>query len=502
MTSSIEAEEESHAMTEEKTPRKVKNYSLSDIFPYKLFTVTEDCKLKDFCKKNGLDSEVFANLNGFKLDEELRLGEVLVHCLTQQIVVVPIYFKYDPCIDMTVTDLRKYNLEERLMSDPATPTFYVYYATVHGDILGNLILTDYEMIFDPLNEKFKGILSYEFSNILDNYKMGFILSYLDICGEPSKISVPEDDTNPMNTEMTYDVQIGLKHTGFLYHTDQHTKDLIQKQSSAGHPLATFNLKINTHSLTGDVLSSEKRSAYADKLIQMLKLKIFDLKSKINLELSSLESTAKNDQHEPVPQQKETLEHKKSEDSTQASTSTPKESHSEDLSMITPKPRSKSQSQQLRSMTSIPFFDISYKSILQALGETYNETEEPTLAQVQKHLDCFKKIFGLTKIGDSIISLKNQSIVPLEWLFEEVEMLRREELDKKGGKDTDLLHSVEEQEPMVKKHSTRVFDLDKMDKQLADKLLPESEILSLGHIKLVSSLHLMSARKRHSELHLQ
>ncbi len=98
------------------------------------------------------------------------------------------------------------------MTDPKTPKFYLYYATVHGDVLGNVIMTDQELIFDPLNEQFKGLLSYQDGDILTNYRMGFIVAYDDIVGEIGKISIPDNDGEP-TTDVTFDLQIGLKHTG-------------------------------------------------------------------------------------------------------------------------------------------------------------------------------------------------------------------------------------------------------------------------------------------------
>lgn len=99
------------------------------------------------------------------------------------------------------------------MTDPRNPKFYLYYSTVHGDILGQLVLSDYEIIFDPLNEQFKGIYSYENGDLLTNHKVGFILDYNDIVGDILKISMPEDESDPSNQSKTFDLQISLKHTG-------------------------------------------------------------------------------------------------------------------------------------------------------------------------------------------------------------------------------------------------------------------------------------------------
>ena len=41
------------------------------------------------------------------------------------------------------------------------PTFFVYYCTSQGDVLGKLFFTDREMIFEPLNENLKGFYCYK-----------------------------------------------------------------------------------------------------------------------------------------------------------------------------------------------------------------------------------------------------------------------------------------------------------------------------------------------------
>lgn len=62
--------------------------------------------------------------------------------------------------DLTVLDLRNFKIENLMMSDPRNPIFFVYYSTVGGDILGKLMFTDREMIFEPLNSGLKGFYNY------------------------------------------------------------------------------------------------------------------------------------------------------------------------------------------------------------------------------------------------------------------------------------------------------------------------------------------------------
>lgn len=64
------------------------------------------------------------------------------------------------------------------------PVFYCYYCTVGGDVLGKLLFTQEEMIFEPLNDHLKGYFSYSTGLLLDNLSMGFVLNYSDILDYP------------------------------------------------------------------------------------------------------------------------------------------------------------------------------------------------------------------------------------------------------------------------------------------------------------------------------
>lgn len=61
---------------------------------------------------------------------------------------------------MTVGDIMNGEFE-KIAENHKPFTFYVHYSTVRGDALGKLILTDYEIIFEPLNKKLKGFINQE-----------------------------------------------------------------------------------------------------------------------------------------------------------------------------------------------------------------------------------------------------------------------------------------------------------------------------------------------------
>lgn len=62
--------------------------------------------------------------------------------------------------ELTVGDLMEQDFDSLLLKiEP--PVFIVQYYTVKGIALGKLTLTDYEIIFEPLNPKLKGFINQE-----------------------------------------------------------------------------------------------------------------------------------------------------------------------------------------------------------------------------------------------------------------------------------------------------------------------------------------------------
>jgi hypothetical protein len=102
-------------------------------------------------------------------------------------VLVPIFARSPNCIDLTVEDLRKFGIEETLAYHPKLPIIYLYYCTSGGDILGKLMFTENELIFEPLNHSLKGFYNYAEGDFKKNLHMGFILSYCDIVTYPEAL---------------------------------------------------------------------------------------------------------------------------------------------------------------------------------------------------------------------------------------------------------------------------------------------------------------------------
>lgn len=196
-------------LTHEQTPNSKQKYEITEIYPfmqYKVYQLHEkDPKDIDaFCSERSVDKAVISNLN--HEDPVLQTGKQ---------ILVPAYL-HGPgkSFDLTVACLEKFKMEQRLMHDPYLPIFFMYYATVQGDILGQIMMTDCEIIFTPVHDKFKGTFNYEHGNLAENMTAGFTLSFADVVGLPKKQCLPADEKDLDNHEQTFDIQVGIKQSGY------------------------------------------------------------------------------------------------------------------------------------------------------------------------------------------------------------------------------------------------------------------------------------------------
>ena len=113
----------------------------------------------------------------------------------------------------TTSDFKEIPFEE-IMATHEPFTFYVFYLTVKGSALGKLIITDYELIFEPLNEKFKGFVNQSEGNLLKNKKCQMVINYEDICDEILVMNLPDKmhESQEM-VSMNYFFQLGVHNTG-------------------------------------------------------------------------------------------------------------------------------------------------------------------------------------------------------------------------------------------------------------------------------------------------
>lgn len=108
----------------------------------------------------------------------------------------------------------KYNFEE-VMENHEPFTFYIHYSTIKGDALGKLILTDYEMIFEPLNTKLKGFINQTGGDFFENNRLQTSIHYSDMTDKIEIFPMAETTEHAeKGFDVIYYVQIGVYHTGY------------------------------------------------------------------------------------------------------------------------------------------------------------------------------------------------------------------------------------------------------------------------------------------------
>lgn len=60
---------------------------------------------------------------------------------------------------------------EKILENHKPFTFYVHYSTVKGDALGKLIITEEEIMFEPLNRNLKGFINQTKDDFFNNKKL-------------------------------------------------------------------------------------------------------------------------------------------------------------------------------------------------------------------------------------------------------------------------------------------------------------------------------------------
>lgn len=354
---------------------------------------------------------------------------------------MPSYCTLAPLKELTVNDVRKFDLERRLMYLPHSPLFFVYYATVQGDILGMLRITDYELLFEPLNPAFKGIFSYSNGNLNENCRASFVVNLIDIACKPMSIPCPSlDNDDAEEIGIVMHVQINLKHTGNYYYMGSEAKSIVEQNEQYG--IASFHLKGKISAIDGTPWSNEQRRKQAELIVSRIQTKVSD----------------------------------------RTGSSSPRESHP--------------------SMTSVPFFDIDFSAVLHPHGSTINTkaTLKVSLTEVDANLPLFADLFRLNCLRSSITELKNQSFTPLDYIFPQSRSRASSGtslgLMDEDESEADLLKKSTAQDN--KKLSSKRYHIPDEMRETYSEMLPQSEILTVGASKMVVGVH--SARKRISESH--
>ncbi len=82
------------------------------------------------------------------------------------------------CRSLVMKDLGKFNIERHMTKLEKYPSFWVFYSTMGSDCLGKLTLTPTELVFEPLNDNFKGYFNYNGKLMITKTKMRNGMDYL------------------------------------------------------------------------------------------------------------------------------------------------------------------------------------------------------------------------------------------------------------------------------------------------------------------------------------
>jgi hypothetical protein len=141
-----------------------------------------------------------------------------------------------------------------------------------------------------------------------------------------------------------------------YYSIEENRKLVDLIANASTPLASFHLKVTSHSLLGQPRKQKESMQIADLFVSTLQDKIEKYKTTHQAE--------------------------------QAKSG-------------------------FQSMTSIPFFDIDFETVLRFATKA---ADKINVKFIDDHLELIKDIFGLRNLQGSIVHLKNQSIIPLGYLL--------------------------------------------------------------------------------------
>jgi hypothetical protein len=247
--------------------KKVSNYSLSELFGIKAYTLTSETSIQNLC--DGLETDTytfckFNNMDRYKLDVILASGQRVLlptNCNKE-------YIQAFPSGMITTDDVTRYRLEEcKQMLYPES--FYVCYMTTQGDIIGTLTFYEYFLHFRPVSMAYSGMYDFETYSLTKNDKMEFKIDYRDILGDPEKIPLPNmeeswDEEAPPG--VSWVMQIPLCNNGYAsWHSDD-TKAVVGKFREKGDPICSVCVKVRAKTLTGMPLTDDEQEEILDNII--------------------------------------------------------------------------------------------------------------------------------------------------------------------------------------------------------------------------------------------
>jgi hypothetical protein len=146
------------------------------------------------------------------------LGNPISKLKKKSVLLAPVDREYTECSEvrpLQLKDVTDFSLEDKMMMMPNHPMFLVYYCTPNAEVLGRFVISNTELIFEPLNHKFRGFYDYEGTSLdhteggnSGHSNMGTVISFDDIVLEDCrKVTI-----NKPGEEESY-LRISVNQTG-------------------------------------------------------------------------------------------------------------------------------------------------------------------------------------------------------------------------------------------------------------------------------------------------
>lgn len=239
--------------------------------------------------------------------------------------------------------------------------------------------------------------------------MQFSISYLDLLDQIDICSIPSKKLNDENDfSINYFVQLDVFHTGYLYYTDEETKKIMKTLKEENKALARVNIKINNFNLLSEKVSNQDKLNRAKSIVKKIE--------QIKVELLKKKEVNK-------------------------------------------------------SLTTIPFYDIEYKTILSVINKNNEDkklTSHKELQLLNRNMHIFERFFGFKFEKKSLIEINNQSLITLDNIYPEIK-----EFFENPNYSNLLDIDPEETESHKKKSS-----IDKLKKNDFKILLNKSQIINI------------------------
>lgn len=182
---------------------------------------------------------------------------------------------------------------------------------------------------------------------------------MDLLDKIDVCSIPSKKINDEDEfNINYFVQLDVFHTGFFYYTDEESKKIMNNLREENKALARVNIKINNYNLLSEKVSNEEKLKRAQNIVKTIE--------RIK---SELEKKEKN-----------------------------------------------------KSLTTIPFYDIEYKTILSVINKNNEDkklTSHKELQLLNRNMHLFERFFGFKFAKKSLIEINNQSLITLDNIYPEI-----------------------------------------------------------------------------------